>query len=118
MAHIPQIQAILPLTRDGSLRLNKLCRQYLKAGSGERLSLLLGDEVLLARAGVGPEATLDEKGRLWLPDAALSRLGCKDGHPPDPAFGPQRLLPRDQRKAGMSLHDGEVKLCVTFGMEF
>ena len=72
--NVPQIVAIVAVSREGKFNLVKAARQYLGLKQGQPLFLDVGDEVLLS-SGSGDEVPTKGHGRVTLPPEALDRLG-------------------------------------------
>ena len=75
---IPQIVAVVQIAPDGRLSLKKAVREHLGLGDQHVLYLDMQAEILLSAASVGDELVVDEKNRIHLPKAALTRLGIAE----------------------------------------
>ena len=96
---IPQIIAIVPVSREGRVSLKKEVRTHLGAGSGA-LHLDVQDEVLLIsqQPATGKPVTL-QGNRCHLPEEIVARLGLKRGS----------LLAMIQRKGAVALKKLEIE---------
>ena len=81
--NIPQIIAIVSISRDGTITLKKDVLRYLGATNDERLYIDTRTEIILTTSGgEGREVLIPEGKRLRLPEKMVNKLDIIDGTNP------------------------------------